>query len=165
MTHAEAGALFDLLCAAYPTVSPRESTADLWLDELRPLDAALGEKAIRSLIAGSRFWPSVAELNEQVTVAREQAARVTRERERREAEQELHALERPPLREIPSVVAFLERWREPLPLERTSDGDCGECGARGDRFTLGRFALCHRCAKRRLDARTRVDAGNGGEAA
>lgn len=165
MTPDEAGALFDLLCAAYPTAKPSEATADLWLAELRRLDPAVGDAAVRSLIAGSRFWPSVAELHEQVTVAREHAARVARERERREAEQKLDAIDRPPLRQIPAAVALIERWREPLPLERTSDGDCGECGARGDRFEVGTFALCHGCAKRRLRARAQVAAGEGGEAA
>jgi hypothetical protein len=164
VTPAKASELLALLCAAY-RVRIEGGTADLWLAELRRLDPAIGETAVRSLVTGSRFWPTIAELHEQVTLAREQAARAARERERREAEQRLDAIERPPLREIPAAVALLERWREPLPLERTSDGDCGECGAHGDRFEVGTFALCYRCAKRRLRARVQVDAGEGGEAA
>jgi hypothetical protein len=117
--------LLDTLCA-YFAKTLGEPSRNAWLTELRSLDFALGSTAVRSLVVGSRFWPSIAELYEQVEIAREQAARARREEERRAAEETLDNLERPALREIPALLeaegradeaqevrSFFARWLDP----------------------------------------------------
>lgn len=38
-------------------------------------------------------------------------------------------------------------------LRRTVDGLCDTCHRASRRYTLGRFNICHKCARRRLGAR------------
>jgi hypothetical protein len=152
VTPAEAAALLRLLRAAYPDAKRRvgQDTTDLWLEALRRLDPALGETAVRSLISSARRWPSLAELEEQVEVARRQAAQARRDRERQQAEQAAEQLPRPPLEAIPEVQALLDGWSESFGLTATEDGRCDQCGRQAARrFLLGRVALCRDCTRSR----------------
>jgi hypothetical protein len=86
MTPNEAAAQLDLLRAAYPDARTKvgPDTAAVWIAMLRRLDRDLGRKAVQSLIEGCKFWPSIAELNEQVVILREQARGERQAAERRE---------------------------------------------------------------------------------
>jgi hypothetical protein len=151
----EAAELLKLLRAAYPEAKRRigPDTAELWLAELRRLDAERGAEAVRSLIASARRWPSIAELHEQLEIARRQAAEARRDRERQEVEQAAEELPRPPLSEIPAVQELLSRWSESYGLPAAPAGKCGECGRQAEqRFQLGRFELCRECTRRRKQA-------------
>jgi Loader and inhibitor of phage G40P len=146
----EAMALLRMLRAAYPTTKVEADTSELWLSELRRLDATIGEQAVRSVIASSRFWPSLAELHEQVEAARRQAAQARRDEERQQADGMAEELPRPPLEEIPEVQALLDRWSESFGLPSADPGACDECGEEAKtRFVLGRFTLCRDCTRRR----------------
>src|SRR5262245_57276640 len=103
MKPSEAGQLFKQLRAGFALAKVDGDTSQLWLRELRKLDHALGERAVNSLIASSKFWPAIAELYEQVEIARQQTARERRDRERHQADQRLDEMTLPPLREIPAV--------------------------------------------------------------
>jgi hypothetical protein len=149
---AEAARLLKLLRAAYPDAKQKVSqdTADLWLAELRRLDAGLGETAVRSLLASSRFWPSLAELQEQVEIARRQAAQARRERERREADEQAEALPRPPLEEISGAQTWIDGRDDAFGLPRAEAGECQQCHRNVKaRFVLGRFTLCRECTRSR----------------
>lgn len=161
MTYAQAEELLERLRAAYPRIELSEPTVGLWLGELRRLDHWIGAAAVESLIAVVKTWPSVAHLNEYVTVAREQAARERREAERHEAERAFDLIERPPLREIPAAVELLERFEAaPLALERGEDGSCDDCHGEGFRFRVGRVLVCTKCARSRLRAGVRLATDN-----
>ena len=41
-------------------------------------------------------------------------------------------------------------------LERTDDGECGDCGRHDARFAFGRVALCRECARSRRRVRERA---------
>lgn len=157
MMPTEAAALFKLLRAAYPNARIPEDAAQLWLSELRKLDHERGSAAVRSLIAGCKFWPSLAELYEQYRIIGEQQARARREQERCDAAQAFDAIPMPPLREIPAAVQLLRRFNTPLPLDPATDGACDDCGRSGQRFTRGRLRLCGDCARRRLSVASQLD--------
>jgi hypothetical protein len=163
VTRDEAVQLLRLLRAAFPTTRIEPDTSELWLAELRRLDPSLGEEAVRSLIAGSRFWPTIAELNEQLEIAR---VRRRPAEEHRAWEERVAAREReakvplPPLREIPAAQELIRRFvDEPAPagLDDAEPGGCDECGTAGDRYRVGRFALCGRCAQRRQRATAKAE--------
>jgi hypothetical protein len=164
MRRGQAEDLLRLLRSAYPRTNLPAETSELWLIRLRSLDATLGAKAVESLIDGVKFWPSLAELHEQVGIVREQAARELREEERR---QELHALEAaefPPLDEILRRFPDLERWMpgsgrvSGLPEE--GGGDCSDCGQeRPTLHRLGKFRVCADCARKRLRAKAKTEDG------
>lgn len=157
MTPTRAGELFRLLRAAYPAAKLTQDTAELWLTELRRLDDAIGTTAVQSLIARSTFWPSIAELNEQVQIARDQAARMRRDAERRDADLIYDQLPRIPLREIPAAVELLGRFAvRPLNLDRADDGLCDDCRTAGARYRHGRVQVCADCGGRRLRAAERL---------
>src|SRR5262245_50393722 len=98
-----------LLRAAYPGAAVSPDAVELWIAELRRLDDGIGEQAVRSLIGSVKFFPSLAELNEQVEIARAQRARRRRDEERRRDDETAEAMPMPPLHEIPGVVEFLDR--------------------------------------------------------
>jgi hypothetical protein len=154
MTRTEAAALLKLLTAAFPRITIDDDTVELWIDGLRPLDHHLGETAVRSLIDGTKFFPTIAELNEAVTIAREHTARARREAERRAADRAYDQQPHPLLRDIPAAVELQERFGNPPPtLDLTTDGICDDgCGRTGARYQLGRMQVCARCARRRLNA-------------
>jgi hypothetical protein len=153
MTRAQAGELLALLSADYPRTTIDDATIGLWLDELGRLDHKIGTTAVQSLVASQKFWPSIAHLHEQVEIARQQAARERVAAERRAANLALDLTPRLPLAEIPAAVELLERFTEPLPLERGEDGDCDDgCGSTGARYQLGRVRVCADCGRRRLRA-------------
>jgi Loader and inhibitor of phage G40P len=155
MTRTQAAALLKLLIAAFPKTPVEDDTTDLWLNALRPVDHGLGETAIRSLVDAVKFFPTIAELNEHLTIVREQTARDRREAERREADRAYDLLPHPPLRDIPAAAELRERFGEPPPtLELAPDGDCDDrCGRTGVRYLLGRVQVCATCAQLRLKAR------------
>jgi hypothetical protein len=164
MTPSEAEALFNLMRANYVDARAKvdEDTVALWLTELRRLDRQLGDNAVRSLLKGCRFWPTLAELEDAVEVARDQAVRTRREAARRDEQRAFDELELPPLREIPEAVALLERLRlTPPSLERVVDGPCRDCGKVGSRFRIGRVDVCIEHARSRM----RVAGRNGGATA
>jgi hypothetical protein len=166
--------LLDLLCAYFAKTTIPEATRDVWLAELRSIDHGVGTTAVRSLCVGSKFWPAIAELYEQVEIAREQAARARREKERRAAEETLDNLERPALREIPALLeaegradeaqevrSFFARWLDPggglVDLPEEGAGPCEDCGTEGPRtWRLGKFRLCAKCARMRVRAGQRL---------
>jgi Loader and inhibitor of phage G40P len=151
----EAAALLKLLRAAYPDAQRRvgEDTAELWLAELLPLDQALGEQAVRSLIESERRWPPIAALREQLAVAREQAARERRDWERQEENRMLLEADYPPLAEIPAVEELrklLSSHDETSGLDEAAPGICEQCGKTDERrFFYGRFTLCRDCLRSR----------------
>jgi hypothetical protein len=161
VTPSEAGRLFALLRAAYPDAKAKigPDTADLWLEELRRLEATSGETAVRSLIESSRFWPSIAELREQYAVAREQLAREFRAEERRTAERVADQIERPPLREIPAVRDYLERRAPGVGLPEEGAGVCSDCERQRPRlYRFGKVRVCAEDARSRLRTREKVEA-------
>jgi hypothetical protein len=164
VTPAEAADLLRLLRAAYPEAKRKvgQDTADLWLGELRRLDTALGDQAVRSLIASARRWPSIAELHEQIEVARRQTAQTERDRERQRADEIAEELPRPPLEEIPAVQELLDRWSETFGLPDAPAGKCGHCGKEAKRrFVLGQFTLCHDCTRSRRSVGAAAGAAQG----
>lgn len=149
----EAGELFGLLAANYPRTRLSDETTDLWLGELRSLDYETGAAAVRALIVRCRFWPSIADLNDQVDVLRQQRLREQRDRERREADVVYDLLPRPPLSEIPAAVELLARFgQQRPPLDQGDYGRCDDCGRDGARYRLGRMLVCASCSARRLMA-------------
>jgi hypothetical protein len=155
VTPAEAAELFKLLRAAYPEAKRRvgEDTTHVWLAVLRQFDSALGEQAVRSLIGTARRWPSLAELHEQVEIARRQAAEARCDRERQEADELAEELPRPPLEDIPAVRELLDRWAESFGLPPAGPGECEQCGKEAtQRWTLGTFTLCRECVRSRKAA-------------
>jgi hypothetical protein len=151
----QAASLFRLLTAAYPRTKVEAETTELWLTELRQFDFSLGGQAVRSLLAVSTFWPSLAEFQEQVTVAREQAARTRRSQEREQAERAVDELPRPPLREVPAVAELMGRWypAEASGLAEAVGGPCEQCGKPSQpRYVLGKFTLCRDCVRSRRKA-------------
>jgi hypothetical protein len=160
----EAVRLLRLLRSGFPTTRIEPDTSELWLAELRRLDASLGEEAVRGLIARSRFWPTIAELNEQLEIAhaRRRPAELHREWQERVAAREREAkVPLPDLREIPAAQELIRRYvDEPTPagLDDAGPGGCDECGTEGDRYRVGRFALCGKCAARRQRAQTKAEA-------
>jgi len=163
VTPHEAAELLKLLRAAYPEAKRRlgADTTDLWLVELRQLDAALGEQAVRSLIASVRRpWPLIAELNEQVEIVRRQAATARRDRERQQADEIAEELPRPSLAGIPAVQALLDNWSESFGLPEAPPGDCDDCGREATKpFRLGSFVLCRDCVRKRKAASLVVQGG------
>lgn len=161
----EAGALFALLTANWPRTKAGETTTELWLDELSRVDHRLGKQAVKGLIATCRYWPSIADLNEQLRQVREQLDRERRDRERQEADRALDALPRPALRDIPGLADRLDRFRTELPLDETESGACDDgCGSHGRRYRIGRRQVCASCARRRVRVQrrlTRDDADHG----
>lgn len=154
MTHAQAALLFNLVRAAYPGTKFGPDTVDLWLSELRRLDHARGDAAVRSLITSCRFWPSLAELAEQVAIVTEKQAAARRAQERRDADEAFDAIEMPPLAEIPAAREYLHRL---MPLDAAIPGACDDCGKDGRRYTLGRFRVCGDCGRRRSLAAQRLE--------
>ena len=161
MTRGQAGDLLALLRAAYPRVAVSADTDELWLSNLSALDAELGRRAVRSLIVGVKFWPSIAELHEHVAIVREHAAREKRERERREADEALERIGRPSLREIPAVVEYLARTSSALDLPEEGRGECSDCGRRSTLYRVGKFRVCLDDVRKRQRAREKLDASGG----
>lgn len=62
MTGDEAGELLKLLCAAWPSAPFPEPTAKLYAVNLMGMELEPAARAVRALIASSRFLPSIAEL-------------------------------------------------------------------------------------------------------
>jgi hypothetical protein len=161
-----ATALLRILRAAYPAAKVGPDTVELWLAELRKLDESIGEPAVRSLVASCRFWPSPAELYEQVEIVRRQRAQQARDEERRAEQEAFDAIELPPLREIPAVRdlrALLDG--PPVDLPDASRGRCDDgCGDEGERYRLGVHRdgsprnICGSCARKRLRARDKANA-------
>jgi hypothetical protein len=152
---AEARHLFDLLRAAYPRENVGPRTAELWVDELRPLSPELGEQAVRGVIASCRSrWPTLAELNEHVEIARRQAAQERQARERREAEQLAEDEHTKRLRiGLEHAYRWLDRHDTSIGPPDQPEGDCDECHRTvGRRYSLGQFVLCRECRTRRLRA-------------
>jgi hypothetical protein len=166
----EACELFDRLCAYYDK-NPRDATRDAWLNELRLIDLNIGSTAVRSLVVTCKFWPSVAELYEQVANAREQAGRERRDQDRRENEAAYDALreKRPPLRDVPSLLDAqgkhedarrVRHWlAETIAgLDEEGRGPCDDCGAEApNTWRYGTARLCEAHAKQRLRAGLRLN--------
>lgn len=66
MTPAEAMALVALLKAAYPRQPLEATTLKLYAEHLSEFDAPVGRVAVERVIATSRFFPTIAELREQI---------------------------------------------------------------------------------------------------
>lgn len=164
MKRDEALKLLRLLRAGFPTTRIEPDTSELWLAELRRLDPSVGDEAVRSLIARSRFWPTIAELNEQVEIAwaRRRPAAEHRAWQERIAAQEREAkIPLPDLRSIPAAQELIRRFvNEPVPagLDDDEPGSCDECGKAGDRYRVRRFALCAGCVRRRQAAKEKAEA-------
>lgn len=163
MTPTEAAALFAQLRAAYPDARAKvdSDTAGLWLKRLRGLDRSVAAPAVDALIDGCKFWPTIAELNEQVTLVRDRQARAWREAERRRSEKEYDELELPPLQTIPAYCELLDWFELDLPkLPRVDDGTCDDCNRAGARVEIGRVQVCADCARLRLRAAARLAENN-----
>lgn len=195
MNREQATTLWRLLVAAFPRQKVGPDTADLWLRELLlPLPFEVGKTAIRSTIAEARVWPSPAFFFERVEKTRREAARQSQQEERRAAEAALVEMPRPPLREIPDLVAGLDPEALDMPGVETSEqvreqaeavraflarefgflalpeagpGECDDCGEdRPTLYRLGKSRLCADCARPRLRARAKAGAETDeGEAA
>jgi hypothetical protein len=66
VTTREAKALVALLKAAFPRQALEQATLEVYAKYLADLDAAIGRIAVERLIATSRFFPTIAEIREQV---------------------------------------------------------------------------------------------------
>jgi len=66
MNASEALKLFAILKATYPRQETTEATAEVYATFLSDLDYAATEQAVRRIAATSRFFPTIAEIREQV---------------------------------------------------------------------------------------------------
>ena len=153
MTLGEAKAIIGKLAAAYPNTRVPAGTVSLWIMELRPLELALAQEAVTSLLHECRFFPSLAELYEHLGYVRERRLARQREEERRaavEAEANLPRLPDEILRSMEELVDRLtlaDRNGEPLELEEVADGVCERCGAEGHRIGYEGHEFCRDCAR------------------
>ena len=95
------------------------------------MDEALGRQAVASAIEGQILFPSDRGTAEHYRIAREQRNRIVRDEERKAADAAADDWPKVPLREIPEVVALLERWQPKLGLDEAGAGACDDCDKEG----------------------------------
>ena len=134
---------------------PAES-GRLYVDELEKMDGELGALAVTSVIEGQTLFPSIGELLEHYRIAREQRNRIQRDEERKAADAAADDWPKVPLREIPEVVALLERWQPKLGLDEAGAGACDDCGKEAMRYQFGQLAVCGDCAAARARVRDKL---------
>jgi hypothetical protein len=156
VTKQQATQLMGLLASAYPDATVEPETVAVYVKKLSELNRAdTAEKAINQLIDHEKKLPSIAEIRVAYLALR-----------RREEEAAARAIPPPaeeiPRRELPAVAReLLDRWSVPDESEALPDaghGRCDDCAGDHPRVTVGRFALCHACARSRLRVQAQLSA-------
>ena len=149
-------ALLQRLQNAYPFSDLGYESGREYRAALMEMDEALGRQAVQSAIEGNLLFPSVAQLHEHYRIAREHRNRIVRDEERKAADAAADDWPKVPLREIPEVVALLERWQPKLGLDEAGSGACDDCAKEGMRYQFGQLAVCGDCAAARARVRDKL---------